>query len=146
MSISQQNLSKDQLVLDTLRLSDEEWYDCVSRLDRDAAHATVSRERRSEERIPYRNLSTLLVTIRSPDGRQLNYRARPYDLSRSGIGFLHGTFIHLGLDIDVHLKHREAGMVNLHAQIRCCFHIRNTIHRIGAQFDSPIDVDDYLLA
>ncbi|MEM9347494.1 MAG: PilZ domain-containing protein [Planctomycetota bacterium] len=146
MSSSHQGLSKDQFVLDTLRLTDEEWYECVSELDRDAANAIVSHERRSDERVPYRNLSTLLVTIRSVDGRQLNYRARPYDLSRSGIGFLHGTFMHMGLDIDVHLKHRELGMTKLHAHIHCCYHIKDSIHRIGAQFDSPIDVDDYLLA
>ena len=139
-------VSDDRVVIETLRLSDAEWYDCVSEMDRQSAQQSTTSRARQHERVPYRNSPNIMVETRTYDGRQQYIKVRPYDLSECGIGFLNGAYMHVGTELVLHLRHCDLGMTRVHAKIRTCSHVRGTIHLVGAQFDEPIAINDFLLA
>lgn len=143
---SSAHLSDEKIIVDTLRLSDAEWYACVSEMDRNASRSICQKEQRRSERVPYRNASNIVIAIHNYDGRRQYFRVRTHDLSEYGISFLHGSYIHVGTHVEMPLLHRECGITNVHATISCCTHVKNTIHRVGAEFDEVINIDDYLLA
>ncbi|MEM9347493.1 MAG: PilZ domain-containing protein [Planctomycetota bacterium] len=146
MARTYRNGPEEKKVVDTLRLSDAEWYECVSEMDRESARNCQDHTRRARERLPYRNLHHVLITVRNYCGRLQYFQSRPYDLSESGIGFLHGAYMHVGTSIELQLMHRVTGMTKVRATVRGCSHIKNKIHCVGAQFDELIELDDYLLA
>ncbi|MEM6260289.1 MAG: PilZ domain-containing protein [Planctomycetota bacterium] len=146
MAKSFRNGPEENQVVDTLRLSDSEWYECVSEMDREAARNNSHQSKRAHERLPYRNLLQVLITVRNYCGRLQYFNSRPYDLSENGIGFLHGAYMHVGTHIELQLMHRLTGMTKVRATVRSCAHIKNKIHRVGAEFEEPIEINDYLLA
>ena len=139
-------LSEDRIVVDTLRMSDAQWYDCVSEMDRKAAHRADPSSQHRDERVPYRNSPHVMIEMRTHDGRQQFLKVRPYDLSRSGLGFLNGMYMHAGTSVVLHLRHCDIGMTRVEAVIRGCSHVQNTVHLVGAEFDEPIEINDFLLA
>ena len=146
MSRITKQLSDERVVIDTLRLSDADWYECVSEMDRMSAQGRVGHERRSQERLPYRNSPQIMIEMTLYDGRRQYCRVRPYDLSESGIGFLNGAYMHVETEIILHLRHREIGITKIDATIRHCSYVKNKIHLVGAEFNEPIVLDDFLLA
>ena len=140
------SLSADRVLVDTLRLSDAEWYECVSEMDRVAAQSASPSDPQQDERVPYRNSPHIMIEMRTHDGRQQLVKVRPYDLSESGIGFLNGAYMHVGTEIVLHLRHSEIGMTRIEATIRCCSHVKNTIHHVDADFKEPMQINEFLLA
>ena len=146
MSRTSRSLSDERVVIDTLRLSDADWYECVSEMDRVAAQSSDAAKKRRQERLPYRNTPQIMIEMSMYDGRRQYCRVRPYDLSESGIGFLNGAYMHLGTEVILHLRHQAIGITKIHATIRHCSYIKNKIHLVGAAFNESIVLDDFLLA
>ena len=138
--------SGEVTVVDALRLSDAEWYACVSEMDRKSSQSKVEKERRRDERLPYRNSTYVIIVLHNFDGRQQHFRVRTYDLSKTGVSFLHGAYIYEQTHVELWMQHRVTGTTRIHATIRSCVHVKRMIHRVSAEFDEPIDLDDYLLA
>ena len=137
---------EEDQVYDTLKLTDAEWYACVNEMDRKASRAKVSKDQRRHERLPYRNSLYVVIVLRNHDDRTQRFRVRTYDLSESGIGFLHGGYIHAGTHVELMMQHSLTGLTKIDATIRSCSHVKKTIHRVGAEFDDLIVLDDFLLA
>lgn len=137
---------KDAFVVDALRLSDADWYACVGEMDRNSSKTKFSEERRRDERVAYRNSPYVHVVIHNYDSRKQHFKVRTYDLSRSGVSFLNGSFIHLNTHIELWMQHSVAGLTQLHATTRDCTLVKGTIHRVSAEFEEPIELNDYLMA
>ncbi len=131
--------------VDSLRLTDTEWLAYVAEMDREAARHIKYESERRHERMPYRNVVHLLATLHNADGRIQRFMVRTHDISRSGMGFLHGSFIYPGSRIQLILHHRVHGQSYHEGVVRRCEHFKRHIHRIGVEFDKLIELEDYLL-
>lgn len=136
----------DMELVDALRISDAEWVECIREMDHRAKNASYDVQRRTEERQSYRNNTRIIVCIRNYDGRKQQFIVRAYDLTSTGLGFLHGSYIYQDTPAEIYLEHKSDGMIRIPATIRCCTHVKKRIHLIGAQFDEPITLSDYLLS
>lgn len=140
------NSPENEEVYDTLKMSDSDWYACVSEMDRRSSRSTGHHEQRRHERLPYRNSVYVVIAVHNYDDTVQRFKVRTYDLSESGIGFLHGAYIHANTHVELMMEHREIGRIIIDATIRSCSHVKKTIHRVGAEFEKPINLDDFLLA
>ena len=137
----------DVELIDALRISDAEWHECVKEMDRWAySEGERDEENRAEPRQPYRNTTKIIVSFRNYDGRQQYFQVRAYDLSASGLGFLHGAYIYSDTPAEIYMEHRTDGIVRLSAKIMVCTHVKKRIHRVGAKFEQPIELGDYVLS
>lgn len=133
-------------LVDALRISDAEWYACVKEMDLRAMSKKDVPDNRSEPREPYRNIAKIIVSIRSYGGLLQHFKVRAYDLSQSGLGFLHGAYIYEDTYAELYMQHHVNGMTRVPAKIVSCVHVKNRIHRVGAKFEEPINLEDYLMS
>ena len=136
----------DGELVDALRISDAEWYACVQEMDLRAMQQKGINESRLETRQPYRNIAKIILSIRSYDGRLQQFKVRAYDLSRTGLGFLHGAYVYEGSQVELLMQHHVNGMIRIPASIVSCVHVKKRIHQVGAKFDEPIELDDFLMS
>jgi hypothetical protein len=135
----------DGLLVDSLRISDAEWYACVHEMDLRSAQYKKTLEKRSVPRQAYRNIARIIVTIQTFGGQTQQFKARAYDLSEHGIGFLHGAYVYKDTPAEILMQHHVNGMTRIHATIVNCEHVKKRIHRVGAKFEEPINLEDYLM-
>jgi hypothetical protein len=128
-------------LIDTLRLTDEQWQNLSEKIDRDDANSTGLRV---HARVIYRKLSQIAVAIQQPNGEWSKYVVRSRNLSPGGIGFIHGSFIHVGSLCRVILKDTNSKVVCLDGTIKHCGLIESTAHDIGVQFNKEIDLQDFI--
>lgn len=136
----------DGMLVDALRISDAEWYACVQEMDLRAAQDKSGKSSRAEERKPYRNIARIIVSIQTHGGQVQQFKVRAYDLSRTGLGFLHGAFVYNNSPAEIYMQHHVNGMTRIPATITSCAHVKKRIHRVGAKFNEPIDLNDYLMS
>jgi PilZ domain len=128
-------------LIDTLRLSDEQWRTLSEKLDRDDPYLTGQRRYR---RITYRKLAQIAVAVRQSGGEWAKYVVRSRDLSPGGIGFIHGSYIYLGSECRVILKDCHGRVVCLEGVVKRCELIDGTAHDVGVQFNEEIDVESFV--
>ena len=73
-------------LVDTLRLTDDQWQNLSEKIDRDD---TSSNGQRIHPRVIYRKLAQIAVAIQQPNGEWSKYVVRSRNLSPGGIGFIH---------------------------------------------------------
>lgn len=133
-------------LVDALRISDAEWYACVQEMDLRAMQQRGVNDKRLEARQPYRNSAKIILSMRNYDGRLQQFKVRAYDLSRTGLGFLHGAYAYEGAKVDLLMEHHVNGMTRVPATLVSCVHVKKRIHQVGAKFDEPIELEDFLLS
>ena len=131
--------------IDSLRLTDDQWYRILDKLDRESSFHAMPTEARKAERVPYRNVARVPLTITGQGGDIQRLLVRPRDLSRNGFGFLHGHYVHPGLRASIILVNAANGPETIDGTVRRCNHLTKHIHQVGMAFDQPIHVEDYLL-
>ena len=133
-------------LIDALRISDADWLECVEEMDYRASHYEGEvDENRTLPRHRYRNIARIFVIFRSPDGQPQQFKVRAYNLSEKGLGFLHGAYIYKDTPAEIYMQHHINGMTRISARIVHCELVKKRIHQVGAEFDKPIDLSDYLL-
>jgi len=133
-------------LVDALRISDAQWYACVQEMDLRAMQNRDASDKRQTTRQPYRNIAKIIVSLRSYDGRLQQFKVRAYDLSESGLGFLHGAYIYDNTPAELLMQHHVHGMTRISATLVSCVHVKDRIHRVGAKFAEPIDLAGYLMS
>lgn len=136
----------DGYLVDALRISDAEWYACVQEMDLRSMQRRGINEKRQQPRKPYRNIAKIILSVRSYDGLQQQFKVRAYDLSQTGLGFLHGAYVYEGSHVDLLMQHHINGMTRIPATIINCVHVKKRVHQVGARFDEPIDLEDFLMS
>ncbi len=128
-------------LLDTLKLSDEQWQALIDSLGQGLSNYTGQRR---HIRTQFRKLSQIAVAIKQSDGQWVKYLVRMRDLSRSGLGFIHGAYVHVGNDCRVILKDATDQLVCIDGTIRRCNLVQGRVHNIGVQFKEEIDIKRFL--
>jgi hypothetical protein len=132
--------------IDTLRLSTKEWdqLQAVMETPRDGGGFGRCDQRR-DPRFPYRLGGSVIIEVVHPGGSRVRYIVRPRNLSRSGLGFLHGNFIYTGTRCVVMLMTQDGAAIPCNARVVRCRHIQGKVHGLGIKFDKPLkNLGDYL--
>ena len=131
--------------LDTLRLSEDAAESILDRRDVEG-HSPNGCENRRSTRHSYRTKTGLVVTVYHPGGSIMRYAVAPRDLSTTGVGFLHGSYLHTGTNCVVSLPTLSSQWVNAVGQVVRCIHVQGKIHEIGVLFRDPIDTGQFVIA
>ena len=128
-------------VVDTLRITDQERRQILSELDGRQISDAAS-DRREHERVPYQEAHGLLVVMSHPGGNVVKYLVKPRNLSETGVGFLHGNFVHIGTACIMAIKTRSGKPILVNGHVARCIHVRSNVHEVGVHFEEPIDLDE----
>lgn len=90
-------------------------------------------------RVEYKTTS-VTVSIVNPGGNVVHYSVLPRNLSRNGVGFLHGRFVYPNSKCSITLETLDGETMTCEGEVVRCNHISGTIHEIGVRFASPIDL------
>lgn len=129
--------------VDSLRLTSREHAEILKELDGRQAKG-LEAERRGEQRLRFAEQALLFVQLRHPGGTVGSYLVRTRNLSRTGIGFLHGGFVYSGTPCTVALRTVDKAMVEIDGRIVRCAHVRGHVHEVGVRFGKPIRLREFL--
>ncbi len=138
--MTKQSGGSNQLI-DTLHLSDEQWRTLSEKLDQHDPYLTGQRR---HQRIAYRKLAQIAVAVRQSDGEWAKYVVRSRDLSPGGIGFIHGSYVHVGCECRVILKDCHGQVVCLDGVVKRCGLVQGTVHDVGVQFHEEINLTAFM--
>lgn len=130
--------------LGRLRLSDQPRRLLVQMLDAKAAAASKGAETRREPRYPYLTREGVLLTIHHVGGNWERYRVWPRNISRNGLGFFHGSFLHTGSYCLFNLQTCDGQIVPHEGHVVHCRFIVREIHEIGVKFVEPLDLKRFV--
>ena len=126
--------------MDSLRLSPAQVRELHNGLDR-LRRADVERELRDNDRFSYRPAEPVGVEIVHPGGSVMRFAVQPRDLSSSGMGFLHGGFIHPGSTCSVELSDKEDKPILARGTVARCRMIKGRVHEVGIAFDERVELE-----
>jgi CheY-like chemotaxis protein len=130
--------------VDSLRMSAAEQKEILSRLSQ---HEQVTaKNRRNQERLHYTNPAGLIVQMRHPGGSASNFLVRARNLSATGIGFLHGSFVYSGTPCMLALRGVNGKIVGIEGTVARCQHVKGHVHDIGVCFNEPINLAQFISA
>jgi hypothetical protein len=111
--------------------------------ERERAEPGSSRRRDARTALP--DGYAVLGTFRPLGGGSSTYALAMRDLSRSGLSFLHGCFLHRGTSCEFVLVGSDrAPLLRMNGSVVRCEHVRGTIHDVGVRFDQPAPLDHVL--
>ncbi|HRX84397.1 MAG TPA: hypothetical protein P5572_05195 [Phycisphaerae bacterium] len=83
--------------------------------------------------------------VLQPDGvHRMRYLVDPLDLSNTGIGLMHGNFVHLGTPCELYLRTIDGEIVRVSGKVARCNCFCAPVHILGVNFDTRIEVHDYI--
>lgn len=126
--------------VDALRITEAEHRALLDELDRVGAAETGANQR-AGKRYRYVVREGLILQVDKDDTRLI---VRPRNISSSGIGLLHGSFLYPGTTCTIALKTTAGKHVLASGRIVHCRCVRGRAHEVGVQFDNPIDVEDFV--
>jgi DNA-binding response OmpR family regulator len=126
----------------TLRIPQRELDALLDMADQSSANRTSASKRRSR-RWTLRS-SGVVLTIQTQAGGHTHFLVAPRNLSSSGMGVIHGGFIHIGTRCIVSLRTRAGGSRSIPGKIVKCRLMRGNLHDIGVEFGSAINPMDFV--
>lgn len=99
--------------------------------------------RRTFIRMPFQK-HAITIEVAQPGGMKSSLRYAVRNLSSTGIGFLHSSFIHNGTLCTVHLPDLEGNIHPTMAKVVRCQHFKGIVHEIGLLFLKPINIRDFI--
>ena len=129
--------------VDTLRISDRQADALLAGLDdQPSARRGNARE---DERLVFRERGRLIVRILHLGGSIANYLVKARNISRSGIAFLHGSYLYDGTPCTINLPTTDGGYLAIDGRVVRCRHVSGNIHEVGLWFDAPISLQRLLV-
>ena len=104
---------------------------------------SASGPERSDARWPFRQPS-VPVRIEHPGGSEAEMRMACRNLSKSGAGLLHNSFVYNGTRCTLTLPHPQNGDIQVNGEVVRCQHRGGTLHEIGVRFDREIDLRSFV--
>ncbi|MEQ8769332.1 MAG: response regulator [Phycisphaerales bacterium] len=121
--------------------------------ERDLAHLIRAFERgdgpkdaavkRVHARWPFAQTSVAARLIH-PGGTEIRLSFACRNLSRTGIGLLHNTYVHAGSRIEIELPRSNGVTDTVSGEVARCSHRQGVIHEIGVRFDKEIPLPEYV--
>ncbi|MBN1345064.1 MAG: response regulator [Phycisphaerae bacterium] len=128
-----------------LRLSKEAEKALLAQMDRETNDFNGSNRRR-EDRPPYRPEEGLRIQLFHAEGVKANLQVIPRNISRNGLAFLHGSYVHLGTKCITLLQTLDGRLLEVRGEVIRCTHYRGNVHEVAVQYDSTIDLEDFVQA
>lgn len=127
----------EQHWIDTLRLDPQERQVLLAALDENAEEARFA-NLRADQRVRFEMPSGVVTKIYQPGGSPITYLIHPRNLSRTGMSFLHGTYVYDHSRVQVHLRTIKDQTAVVTGSVVWCRHVRGRVHEIGVSFNHPI--------
>jgi CheY-like chemotaxis protein len=87
---------------------------------------------------------TAVVSLREEAGGQRRFAVVARNLSNTGLGLLHGSFIHPGSACAVGLRRLDGGVSVLEGVVRRCVLVECGVYEIGVEFLSRVNAGEYV--
>lgn len=129
--------------IDNVRLSDSEYRQIVRELDADSKIRDQG-ERRSPERVPYRQTAGLRIELQPTDETIPTYLVQTRNISSRGIGFLFGRLARPRTMCVVQLTNRHGHITAIPGEVVHCRRVHEHVHEVGVRFNHAIDVTEFL--
>ncbi len=130
---------------DTLRLTDAQVREVMELLDKRGARDAGS-VKRFNRRFGYGATSSVIVELEQLSGDSHQYKAFAHDLSSTGVGFLHGVFVHSGVACTVELVALDRERIRITGKVVRCELVKGRVHFVGVRFDQSIDLSMFVCA
>jgi len=124
--------------MDSLRITDAQASQLLNELD-SLRLSAPEQDQRAAPRVTAGARARVIVQLRPEGGTPVQYLDRPRNISRSGMAFLHGGYIHEGTPVVVKLKISGKNL-RLDANVVRCRFVSGNIHEVGVAFDRRIEV------
>ncbi|MCX5662534.1 MAG: PilZ domain-containing protein [Planctomycetota bacterium] len=128
--------------VDSVRLSRTQFAEILEDLERSRSQAPDG-NRRKGDRQACSAVAGVLLEIEHPGGVMARFIVRPRDISRTGVGFVHGGFVYKGSKVIVTLVMLDREMIVLRGTVVRCRHLKARIHEIGMRFNEPLKADPF---
>jgi len=100
--------------------------------------------RRQDNRMDYRPEDGVWVKLTHPTGLVVDLVVVPRDISRRGISFLHGSFVHIGTRCVLNLQSVSGEQINVSGSVLRCHYLTSGVHEVTVKFDGPISLNEVL--
>ena len=129
---------KSSRILNPLRQCESEVKAVLNKKDLEMGDPRVT-DLRQYDRLQYQVAQGLELTVHHPGGTSVTYIARPYNISKGGIGLVHGAFNHSESRCVVAIRMPTGNIEEVGGRVTRCMHITGKIHDVGIQFDHIVD-------
>jgi len=126
----------------TLRISQKELDTLLDSMEQ-APNARTTTSKRKAHRWTLRGPSVVL-TVRTQIGGHTHFAVASRNLSSSGIGVIHGGYIHIGTVCVVSMRTKSGETRSMSGRVVKCRLTRGNFHDVGIAFDSPINPMDFI--
>lgn len=130
---------------DTLRLNEAQVREVMDLLDKRGARDTGSMKR-FNRRFGYGASASVVVELEQPSGDTSTYKVVAHDLSSTGVGFLHGVYVHTGVVCTVELVALDRERIRVPGTVVRCELVKGRVHFVGVRFDHSIDLSMFVCA
>ena len=86
----------------------------------------------------------VVLSLLSDSGYSGRFSVLPWNLSRHGLGLVHGRFIYPGTRCEIEITGRDGRNHIIPGSIVYCQHMQGLIHELGVQFEAPIVLTDFV--
>jgi len=135
--VTQTMLPSGSGAMDSLRISDEQATALLGQLE-SLSLSSPRIDQRAAPRVSTGTRARVIVEIRPEGGVPVHYLARPRNISRNGMAFLHGGYVHENASVIVQLK-LGGKAFRLDSRVIRCRYVDGSIHEVGVEFDRRID-------
>ncbi len=124
----------------TIRLDEDEVAKILDELDAAEESATGSRNAQS---FRYRNKAMVVRMHQPGSGDPISFLVPTRRLSKTGMAFLHGGFVHAGTNVVVQLITSHGTWNHVPGKVARCQYVENNIHDVDIAFTKLIDPVEY---
>lgn len=133
--------------LNSLGLSAEQLVALLDAMDKphkdEDGNEAARRARRGAARWPFRVIG-VVVRLARPDEPVVEVKMSCRNLSATGVGLLHSSFVHPGTRVSVGLPHPEKRREWVSGFVARCSHFQGVVHDVGVRFDAEIDIRGFV--
>lgn len=102
----------------------------------------VGAEKRRAARVSCGLRVRALIDVTQFQGGQGHFVVYTVDISNSGIGFLHGGYLHQNTACVVKLRSEDGSPFAIEGKIVRCQLVRGRVHEVGVEFSAAIDLEN----
>lgn len=124
----------------SLNMSRQELELVLDSLDHDPSGKGSTK--RQAARMAYRETGIELEIFQPGGSTRILVACR--NMSRTGLGFLHSSYLHVGTEVIATLPHRTLKQVKVEGTLVRCRHVKRHIHDVGVQFKTPLNLHDFM--
>lgn len=123
-------------------MSGDEIVKIIDTLEGLSDEAKVIQNKRSAVRLPLPRDLTVVLSTAGPSGEEQAFLVHSRQISDTGIGFLHGGFLHLERKCVVDIYNGAICLASLPGVMIRCRHITGMVHEAAVKFDRRINAQD----